>query len=364
MSGQANMTEQIPIAIVGLNFGTRIAEHDLAQAAGSAFFALAAVCDQDTQRADEAGARLGVKAYHHLDDVLARADIPAIGLFTGPAGRADLIRRIIRAGKHVMTTKPFELDSGQAAAVLQEARRLGRLIHLNSPSASRAGDFLQMDTWIRQYGLGRPVAGTHESWYKRVEIPDGTWYDDPERCPVAPIFRLGIYGIHDLLCLLGQPDTVQVTQSRLFTGRPTPDLAQLTLRFRNGAIGTSLAGWCLQPPRAEHCLTLYFENGTIHRSPALTPDPPDHFTLCVAPADSRNGAPAEAVTLPREQLSSAYQWETFHNAIRGQAIRNPTPDGTIVDGVRVIEAMKRSAASGRTEAVRDDRAAAPGKGRS
>jgi predicted dehydrogenase len=195
------------------------------------------------------------------------------------------------------------------------------------------------------------VAGSHESGYKRVETPDGSWYDDPNMCPVAPILRLGIYGINDLLCIFGQPDTVHIAQSRLFTGRPTPDLAQLTLRFKNGAIGTSMAGWCLQPPRAEHCLTLHFENGTIYRTPVLVPDPPGHFTLCVVPADSRNGVPAESVTLPMEQLSSSYQWKTFHNAILGRPINNPTPDEIIVNGVRVIEAMKRSAASGRTERV-------------
>ncbi len=345
------MTDRIPIAIVGLNFGNRIAERDLRHREAAGCFVLAAVCDQNAKRADEVAARLGVKAFHDLDDVLACGDIPAIGLFTGPAGRAQLIRRIIRAGKHVMTTKPFELDSTEAASVLGEARQLGRAIHLNSPSASRSGDFLLMDAWIRTFGLGRPVAGTHESWYKRVESPDGTWYDDPNLCPVAPIFRLGIYGINDILCILGEPDTVTVAQSRIFTGRPTPDLAQLTIRFKNGAIGTSLAGWCLQPPRAEHCLTCHFENGTIHRSPALVPDPDGRFTLCVVPADSRQGTPAETATLPHEQLSSAYQWKTFCDAIHGRPIQQPTPEEIIVNGVRVIEAMKRAAVTGRTETV-------------
>jgi hypothetical protein len=50
--------------------------------------------------------------------LIADPNIPVIGLYTGPVGRAALIHRIIEAGKDVMTTKPFELDSEAALAVM------------------------------------------------------------------------------------------------------------------------------------------------------------------------------------------------------------------------------------------------------
>jgi predicted dehydrogenase len=136
-----------------------------------------------------------------------------------------LIRKAIRAGKHVMTTKPFELDPQAAANVLAEAKSLGMVVHLNSPPATRPGDIQQIFNWQREHDLGRPVSAQCQTWVSYREKPDGSWYDDPKRCPVAPIFRLGIYAINDLMFLFKNPRQVSVMHSRLFTQRPTPDHA-------------------------------------------------------------------------------------------------------------------------------------------
>ncbi len=339
------------IAAVGLGFGKWMVEQHLAAGTGAEYFELAAVCDLQRERAVAVAQQFHVKAHRDLDSLLADDSIPAIALFTGPVGRAALIRKIIRAGKHVMTTKPFELDPEAAAEVLREARQLKRAVHLNSPTASLSEDFRQIERWRNQYNLGRPLAAEHHAWYKRVERADGSWYDDPSLCPVAPIFRLGIYGINDMVRIFGAPDSVQVMETRLLTGRPTPDLAQLTIKFKTGAIAHSLAGWCLQPRAGEESLTIYFENGTVHRSPALTPAPEGHSTLCVVPAANHDGRPAETVTLPERQLSLAYQWDVFYHAIHGIEPADPTPPEIIVNGIQIIAAMKRAAKSGHTEKV-------------
>src|SRR5690606_32877601 len=127
-----------------------------------------------------------------LEDVLADPAIAASGLCTPPQGRAELVRRCLEAGKDVMTTKPFDLDLDAAAAVLTEARERGRVVHLNSPSPEPP-DLVQIEAWIREYDLGRPVAARAEMLTSVREEADGTWYDDPQRCPLAPMFRLGIY---------------------------------------------------------------------------------------------------------------------------------------------------------------------------
>ena len=151
--------------------------------------------------------------------------------------------------------------------------------------------------------------------------------------------------------IFGEPDTVQVMETRLFTGRPTPDLAQLAIKFKNGAITHLLAGWCLQPRRGEECLTIFYENGTVHRSPALTPNPGGRATLCVVPAANVDGHAEETATIPEDQLSLAYQWDVFYNAIHGVEPEEPTPPDVVINGIRIVAAMKRAAKSGRTEKV-------------
>ena len=192
--------EKLKIGIVGLNFGREIIARELITGPAQPYFELAAVCDLVVGKADQAAKQYCVKAYYDIDSLLTDPNIPVIGLYAGPVGRATLVRRIIRAGKEVMTTKPFETDPDAALDVLIEARRLGRVVHLNSPSPLFTDDLQQIQDWRNEYNLGRPIACRADTWGSYREKPDGSWYDDPDQCPVAPIFRIGIYTINDIVC--------------------------------------------------------------------------------------------------------------------------------------------------------------------
>lgn len=340
----------IPIAIVGLNFGRHIID-GLLKSPATDHFQLAAVCDLDAAKAAEFGARLGVKAYASLDDLLADPDIPVIGLFTGPAGRAPLLRQIIRAGRDVMTTKPFELDPEAARAVLDEARTLGRIIHLNSPAPELSAAHVKIREWIDRHDLGRPVFCRGEATASYREVAAGDWKDDSARCPVAPIFRIGIYLINDLVRLFGEVASVQVQQSRLFTGRPTPDNAQLSLSFANGALGSIFASFCIE--NGQHyanSLLLHFERGSIHLNVApQSYGEANHVTrLTLAATHGDKQVHREEWSAPGN--SGAYQWDVLRRAI-SERDTSLSPDNTIVHSIRVIHAMARAERSNRSELV-------------
>ncbi len=189
-----------------------------------------------------------------------------MALFTPPSKRATLIGRVIEAGRHVITTKPFELDCAAAEAVLREAHRRNLAVHMNSPAPTPADDIARIKWWEQEHALGAPIGMRAETWSNYRESTDGSWYDDPARCPVAPICRLGIYFLNDFAALLGQPARVHVMQSRIFTGRPTPDNAQMAIEFQNGALANVFASFCIGdgnpwPDR----VTLNYERGTIDR---------------------------------------------------------------------------------------------------
>ena len=105
-----NTPRPLRIGIVGLNFGRHILEQ-LKLDAVRRDFELAAVCDLDAAKAADYAGRYSVKAYSSLHDLLADPSIPAIGLFTGPVGRAQIIRKIMQAGKDIITTKPFSVSN-------------------------------------------------------------------------------------------------------------------------------------------------------------------------------------------------------------------------------------------------------------
>jgi predicted dehydrogenase len=335
--------------MVGLNFGRHIIKL-LHQEPARRYFKLGAVCDMNEARAVEYGQVHGIPHYLSLDELLANPEIPVIGLFTGPAGRAELLRKIIRAGKDAITTKPFELDPVAARDVLEEARELGRLIYLNSPGPRPVPILAKIQEWEKTYGLGQPVYGHAEMACHYREQADGSWYDDPERCPVAPIYRLGIYVINALLWVFGEAREVQVTSSRVFTGRPTADNAQLTLRFRSGALGSVYSSFCVNNGQEyANSLVLHYENGTIHHN--IAPMDPGRIRACsrLELIAERDGQPVRDSFFTETGLT-AYQWEEFH---RGLTTRDADrmPAAHITAGVDVLAAMVRAERSGRAEAV-------------
>lgn len=343
--------DRLPFAIVGLNFGSWVARTQVASGPGAPHFRLAAVCDLDEDKARALAAEFGVPAYASLEDLLARTEIPAIGLFTGPAKRAEAIRTIIRTGRDVMTTKPFELDHRQADSVLREASDAGRIVHLNSPAPDLPPDLAAIRAWERR-GLGRPVGCRADVWCSYREKPDGSWYDDPVRCPAAPLFRLGIYVVNDLVRLFGPVESVQVAQSRLFTGRPTPDNAHLALRFANGALGSVFASFCVddgQPYR--NSLILAYERGSVYRNPgAFSPGTPiEGCRLSLAIREPGGSAREEHATLAAK--SGDYQWAEFRAALRDRRLPDESFRATVVNAIAVVDAMRRAVASGARETV-------------
>ena len=330
----------VSLAIVGLSFGRHIME-TLRNSPMSRFIRLAGVCDLQVKLTNELAAEFGVRAYRSLDDILLDDSITAVGLYTQPNGRAKLIREIIRAGKDVMTTKPFELDSDEAESVLREAESLGRVIHLNSPSPRPTEDLAQIQSWVEMHDLGQLVSARGEVWASYFEDADGSWMDDQALCPGGAMMRLGIYLINDIVHLAGPVQQANLISSRVRTGRPTPDNALLAMSCASGCLASVYASFCVNDgDRYSNGLALNYERGSIYRNIGTACLPPkaknSHLSLIMGDGEKRRVVAEKDFT----EVSGVYQWENFHNAIRkGESI-----DGAyiqrIVEGVRIIEAMR------------------------
>ncbi len=345
------MSSRVRIGLVGLNFGRHIAR-ELTASNARQHLDLVRVCDQDKDRALAVAESSHTPACFDMDELLADASIDAIGLFTGPVGRAELVRKIIRRGKHVVTTKPFEVNPEAAHDVLVEARQLGKVVHMNSPSPVLSADLQQVLDWQQQIDLGRPIACRRDIWASYREQPDGTWLDSPQHCPVAPIFRLGIYLINDMIRLLGEVESVQVTQTRLFTGRPTADNAQLTMQFKSGAIGSIFASFCVDDGRPyQNSMVLNYARGTIYQNThPCSIDPQTRTATLSLVTNGGTSGPVIRNAAPGE-ISGGYQWDIFSRAVHGEPLPNEVTVDQIVSGLRVIHAMTLAAQTGQSVKV-------------
>lgn len=330
----------VTLGLVGLNFGRHICRE--LTSTPDLPVRLVRVCDLDTAKAQAAAAEFGVATAPDLDALLADPEVETIGLYTGPNGRADLIRRIIRAGKDVMTTKPFEVDAAAALDVLREARERGRVVHLNSPNPRPYGEEAVIRAWVDAGAIGRPTIAQASVWVYYGPTPaDGSWYDDPARCPLAPVFRLGIYPMNVLLNLFGEPVSVQAQHARVETGRPTPDNASLTIRFRDGGIVNIVASFVVGgPDYYKNSLTIGGTRGAIYYRTGPNPREEGAAHEVVLSTDDR--LERRTVTVH----AGGYDWAFFAERVRGLATADVTTPEQIVAAVRVVQAMREAERTG------------------
>jgi predicted dehydrogenase len=341
--------QPVEMALVGANFGAKIARSLGSQ---SAHIRLQGVCDLDLPRARKLGAELAVPVYDSLEEVLRDPAVEAVGLFTSPTGRGDLLVKILEAGKHVMTTKPFELDESSALRAFDAARLNGVALHLNSPSPIPGSDLAAMQNWVRRGDLGRIVSFQARTWADYREVADGSWLDDPRRCPAAPLFRLGVYFLNDFAALVGEAREVAVQHSRVRTGRPTADNAQISIRFQNGALGHIFASFCVGddlPYRDE--VTLLGEHGRIERWVERTGQIDMSGDHAVAELRLRGRQVQRITTLPGK-FAGWYNWQAFQAAIRQEPDSVMQAPEAVLYGVRLLAAVAQSAAEGRPVVLR------------
>ncbi len=328
------------LAVVGLSFGKYILNSPESPLA-SDLFKLVAVSDLRRNLAEETASAFGVKAYSSIDEVLQDDSVEVVGLYTQPSGRAKLLRDILRAGKSVMTTKPFELDSDEAESVLREAQSLGLVVHLNSPSPEPTLDLFQIRSWASEFDLGRLISARGEVWGPYLEKADGSWMDDPMLCPGGAMMRLGIYLINDIIQLAGPVEQANLTASRVRTGRPTPDNAMLTMSFASGCLASVYASLCVDDgDRYSNGLILNYERGTIYRNvgPAATSRKPDGSALSLVMREEESRRVMAEKTF--KEYSGVYQWKNLARAVLKHESISDSYIQRIVEGVKVLEAMR------------------------
>lgn len=99
-----------------------------------------AVCDVDRNHAREAAEQAGpdCTAYHDFREVLERPDIDIVHVATPPHWHGLIAIAAARAGKDVWCEKPLTRTVGEGETLVQEIRRTGRMLRIN--------------TWFRLYG--------------------------------------------------------------------------------------------------------------------------------------------------------------------------------------------------------------------
>lgn len=230
--------------------------------------------DAAKARAEEFGLRAET-----VDGLLASDDIDIVVNLTVPNAHHEVSTRILKAGKHAYSEKPFVLtvEEGQSLKALADAKglRVG-----SAPDTFMGGAHQLARSLIDAGAVGKVTSGTCFVQSPGMEM----WHPNPDfffKPGGGPILDLGPYYVSNLVQLLGPVKRVVAMSSkgsdeRTITSEPrngekiaveTPTTIHAVLQFKSGAQVTYCASWDVwQHGHAN--MELYGETGTLH-----VPDP-------------------------------------------------------------------------------------------
>ncbi len=181
---------------------------------------LAAIVDDDPERAGPIAEAAGVELLSDYRGVLAREDVQVVACFSSTEKNAAICRAAAAAGKHIIAVKPMALDLAEADSVVDTVRR-ARVRYMPTEGTFRLSGLLrQVKTWLREGQIGHPL---HLLLLGRASLPirwpgesARGWWTDASRVPGGAWMDHGIYHVDAARWLLdAEVATVAGTTARL-----------------------------------------------------------------------------------------------------------------------------------------------------
>lgn len=333
----------IRLALVGCGTVARRLHLRGLRAAGAEVVAFSS---RTRESAEEAAAAWG--AGDVVDDwreAVERPDVDAVDVCSPNDTHAEIAIAAVSAGKHVLVEKPIARSVAEVDRMVEAARRSGVTL-MPAHNARFLEPFVAMRDVVARGDVGR-VRAFRCAWGHTGPqdwAPGVNWFRNREVAGGGTLIDLGVHAVDVLRSVL---DDEPVAVSALVSTGPGPvdrgshgpqvveDVAELVVRFSDGAIGSLQASWALAAG-SDHQLTIQGTRGTLHI---------DHRTR---PTLVRSGG-GDSVLVP-VPTGSPSLFEHFVAAVEGRS----EPAVTATDGraaVALVEAAYRSARSGRVEPV-------------
>lgn len=269
------MSENLGVGIIGCG---NISAAYLRLAPNFKGIQIRAVADINMDAAHARAKEFGVRA-ESVDGLLASDDIDIIVNLTIPAAHFEVSKRILEAGKHVYSEKPYvlTLEEGSELAALAKSKglRIG-----SAPDTFMGGAHQHVRHMIDNGQVGKITSGTAFVMGHGME----DWHPNPDffyQPGAGPVLDIGPYYVTNLVQLLGPVKrvgalTATPSKERLITSQPrngekipvgTPTTIHSLLEFASGAVVTMVTSWDVWQ-HGHSNMELYGTEGTIH-----VPDP-------------------------------------------------------------------------------------------
>lgn len=301
---------------------------------------------------DTGKVEVGFPVTASLDEVLDDPSIHAVSIATPHSMHAEQISRAAKAGKHILTEKPFALSLADGRANAQVARENGIVLALGHDhrfypvvialrgmvADGALGQVTTVQSVLSHNFIAEPLKARHRSAGQAdaTAISDVWWRLNLKEAPVGPMVHLGIHHLDLFIDLFGKIDWVLASSPARTLDTEFPDTMLVTLGFADGKIGTINSS--LASPLNSRMLV----SGTEGWAEALGPDDVKAYTQSsLTQIKKRLGN-----TMPETESypvvdSVAANFAAFADAIEGKAVY-PITIEQMLHNAAVLEAIVRA----------------------
>ncbi|MDF2720512.1 MAG: dehydrogenase-like protein [Paenibacillus sp.] len=234
MSAEGNRTRKIRGAVIGyggaFNMGKRHGSE-----MNRVGFELAAVCDLDPSRAEQAGQDFpGIKTFTSVEALLAQDDIDLVTVITPHNTHARLAEQVLRSGKHCILEKPMCIRASEAESLVKLANEKGLMLTVYH---NRRWDawYLTLKDLIAKGQIGDIFHV--EMYHGGFSAPKGWWRDSKEISGGA-FYDWGAHYLDYLLGVVpGKISSIRgVVHNRIWHEKTNEDQLDSILFFESGAM--------------------------------------------------------------------------------------------------------------------------------
>lgn len=281
------MEKKLRVGVVGVG---GISESHIAGYKADPRVELAAFCDINEERLKEKGKRHGVaRLFTDVREMVKMPDLDAVSVCTWNSAHAPCTIAALEAGKHVLCEKPMAMNTAEAEAMREAARKSGKLLMIGF--VRRFGNDCAVVQDFQREGYFGELYYAKATYLRRNGCPGG-WFGDKSRSGGGPLIDLGVHVIDLTRYLLGNPQPVSVYGAtfRKLGNRPdiktgvvyaasdkgdadifdVEDLATAMIRFDNGAVLSIEASFSLNIEKDEGKIELFGTKAGAKMDPELT----------------------------------------------------------------------------------------------
>jgi predicted dehydrogenase len=284
----------------------------------------------------------GIELSSRYEDALADPGVDCVILCTPNSLHTAQVAEAAKAGKHVFCEKPLALTRAEAEQSVAVCREADVLLGIGHERRFESG-MQEIRRLVRSGELGTIIhAEANFSHDKLVGVPQDDWRRSAAESPAAGMTAMGIHLSDAYVSLFGPAVDVYASTGNRVLQSQNGDVVSALIRFESGV--TAYLNAVLVTPLYLR-FTVFGSKAWAELRNDTHPDTPGPSTLVVQ-------------VTGEEPRVTRFEWndtvrsnlELFADAVEGRA-EYPFTDAEKIGNIAVLEAIARSAGTGRAERV-------------